>query len=61
MIELIGENITYANEKEAMMKPTSFEVNCVLTPFASVSHSLVSTKIGKKAIKLETIMFPIRT
>lgn len=57
--ELNGENMTYATEKEAIIILISLSVNPVY-PLDVVSHEFESTKRGKKALRLATIIFPIR-
>lgn len=57
--ELNGENITWATEKLAKIILISFSESDVSSSFTTV-QSFVSTKSGKNALRLETIIFPIK-
>ena len=58
--ELNGENITYATEKAARIREISLSESLVSVPDVVTAQSFASTKRGRNALRLETIIFPIK-
>jgi len=59
-MELNGEKMTYATENAAKIKEISLSESCVSVPSDVTVQALDYAKSGRKALRFETIMLPIK-